>query len=84
MSLYAGIPLETLTEALSLAQAALPPLLRGEAVGAIATGDKRITFVPTTPAALEKHIRDIQAAIAALTRGGWARKGFYLGGGKGL
>lgn len=84
MSLYAGIPPETLAEALSLAQAALPPLLRGEAVGALATGDKRITFVPTTPAALEKHIRDLQAAIAALAVGALPRKGFYLGGGKGL
>ncbi len=84
MALYAGVPIETLTEALSLAQAALPLLARGESVGAIATGDKRITFVPTTPAALEKHIRDLQAAIAALAVGGWARKGFYLGGGKGL
>lgn len=84
MSLYAGIPLLTLSEALALAQAALPPLLRGEAVGALATGDKRITFVPTTPAALEKHIRDLQAAIAALSTGATPRKGFYLGGGKGL
>lgn len=84
MSLYAGIPLETLAEAIGLAQAALPPLLRGEAVGSLATGDKRITFVPTTPAALEKHIRDLQAAIAALTNGALPRKGFYLGGGKGL
>jgi hypothetical protein len=84
MSIFAGIPLETLAEALSLAQAALPPLLRGEAVGAIATGDKRITFVPTTPAALAQHIRDLQAAIAALSNSGLPRKGFYLFGGKGL
>ncbi len=84
MALYTGIPLLTLTEALTQAQTALPLLMRGEAVGAIATGDKRITFVPTTPAALEKHIRDLQAAITDLTTGGWTRKGFYLGGGKGL
>ena len=84
MSLYAGVPLATLAEALSLAQTALPLLNRGESVGAIATGDKRITFVPTTPAALEKHIRDLQAAIARLTGSGWVRKGFYLGGSKGL
>lgn len=84
MSLYSGIPLETLAEALTLAQTALPMLLRGEAVGAIATGDKRITFVPTTPAALEKHIRDLQAAVAALSTNALPRKGFYLGGGKGL
>lgn len=84
MSLYAGIPPETLAEALSLAQAALPPLLRGEAVGALATGDKRITFVPTTPAALEKHIRDLMAAIAAASGNSTRRKGVYLAGGKGL
>ncbi len=84
MSLYAGVPRETLAEALSLAQAALPLLARGEVVGAIATGDKRITFVPTTPAALEKHIRDLMAAIAALSNSGLPRKGFYLSGGKGL
>jgi hypothetical protein len=84
MSIFAGIPLETLAEALSLAQAALPPLLRGEAVGAIATGDKRITFVPTTPAALAQHIRDLQAAIAAASGGSSRRKGVYITGGKGL
>lgn len=84
MSLYTGVPLETLAEALSLAQAALPQLVRGEVVGAIATGDKRITFVPTTPEALEKHIRDLMAAIAALSSSGLPRKGFYLSGGKGL
>jgi hypothetical protein len=84
MALYTGVPLETLAEALSLAQAALPLVARGESVGALATGDQRITFVPTTPAALEKHIRDLQAAIAALTSGALARKGFYIGGGKGL
>ncbi|MCB1821143.1 MAG: hypothetical protein KDI73_06125, partial [Candidatus Competibacteraceae bacterium] len=43
MNPYTGLPLETLTEALSLAQAALPKLTRGEAVGAISTGDQRIT-----------------------------------------
>lgn len=84
MAIYDGIPLQTLSEALTLAQAALPPLLRGEAVGALATGDKRITFVPTTAALLEQHIRDLQAAISALTGNSWVRKGFYLGGGKGL
>ena len=84
MALYTGVPLETLAEALALAQAALPLLARGEAVGALATGDKRITFVPTTPEALEKHIRDLQAAIAVLSTGALPRKGFYIGGGKGL
>lgn len=84
MSLYSGVPLETLAEALAQAQAALPLLARGEAVGAIATGDKRITFVATTPEALEKHIRDLMAAIAALSSTGLPRKGFYLSGGKGL
>lgn len=83
MSLYSGVPLETLAEALAQAQAALPLLARGEAVGAIATGDKRITFVPTTTEALEKHIRDLMAAIAAAS-GGRRRKGVYLIGGKGL
>lgn len=84
MNIYAGLPAETLQEALALAQAALPPLLRGEAVGAIATGDKRITFVPTTPAALTRHIADLQAAITALTGAGRRRKGVYIRGGKGL
>ena len=78
MSLYAGVPLETLAEALSLAQAALPLLARGEVVGAIATGDKRISFVPTTPEALEKHILDLQNAIGALSGSGNRRKGFYI------
>ena len=84
MAIYDGIPLNTLSEALTLAQAALPPLLRGEAVGALATGDKRIQFVPTSAALLEQHIRDLQAAIGALTGNGFVRKGFYLGENKSL
>ena len=84
MSLYSGVPLETLAEALAQAQAALPLLARGEAVGAIATGDKRITFVPTTPEALEKHIRDLMAAIAVASGNSTRRRGVYLAGGKGL
>ena len=58
MNIYSGIPLATLQEQLALAQAALPPLLRGEAVGMISTADNRISFVPTTPAALQSHIRE--------------------------
>jgi hypothetical protein len=84
MNIYSGIPLATLQEQLALAQAALPPLLRGEAVGTISTADNRITFVPTTPAALQQHIRDLMAAIALLTGAGRPRKGVYLTGGKGL
>ena len=84
MATFTGIPLATLQEQLALAQAALFPLARGEAVGQISTGDQRISFVPTTPEALEEHIRDLQAAIAILTATGLPRKGFYLGGGKGL
>ena len=84
MSIFSGIPLQTLAEALALAQAALPLLARGEAVGAIATGDKRITFVPTTVALLSQHIRDLQAAIAATSGGSSRRKGVYITGGKGL
>lgn len=64
MSLYTGISIATLSEALVLAQAALPALERGEAVASIATGDNRIAFVPTTPAALRLSIRDLQRAIA--------------------
>ena len=78
------LALETLAEALAQAQAALPLLARGEAVGAIATGDKRITFVPTTPEALEKHIRDLMAAIAVASGNSTRREGVYLAGGKGL
>ena len=64
MAIYSGISLSTLQEALALAQAALPLLERGESVAAIATGDKRITFTPATPAALKIHIRELQTAIA--------------------
>ena len=84
MNPYAGLPSTTLTEALSLAQAALPALERGEAVASIATGDKRIAFFPTSPDYLRRQIRDLQAAIDALTGAGFPRKGFYLSGGKGL
>lgn len=82
--IYTGIPLATLQEALAQAQAALFPLSRGEAVAAIATTDNKITFVPTTVDALKQHIRDLMAAIALLSGNGAPRKGFYLGGGKGL
>lgn len=84
MATFTGIPLATLQEQLALALAALFPLARGEAVGQISTGDQRISFVPTTPEALEKHIRDLQTAITALSTGARPRKGVYLTGGKGL
>lgn len=82
--IYTGIPLATLQEQLSLAQAALFPLSRGEAVGTIATADERITFVPTTVESLQQHIRDLMSAIALLSGGLTPRKGFYISGGKGL
>jgi hypothetical protein len=84
MAIYTGIPLGTLQEALVQAQTALPPLARGEAVAAIQTGDQRISFIPTTVALLEAHIRALQAAISLLTGGALARKGVYLTGGKGV
>lgn len=84
MSLYTGVSLETLVADLAQAQTALPLLRRGEAIGSMSIGDKRIAFSETTPEALEKEIRDLQAAIAALTNGSLTRKGFYIGGGKGL
>lgn len=82
--IYTGIPLATLQEQLALAQAALFPLSRGEAVGTIATADERITFVPTTTESLQNHIRDLMAAIALLSGAGAPRKGIYITGGKGL
>ena len=82
--IYTGIPLATLQEQLSLAQAALFPLSRGEPVGAISTADQKITFVPTTVESLQQHIRDLMAAIALLSGGLSPRQGFYLRGGKGL
>lgn len=67
MATYTGIALSTLQEALALAQVALLKMERGEGVASIATADKRIGFVATTPAALKVHIRELQAAISALT-----------------
>lgn len=84
MNPYLGLPLETLAEALTLAQAALPVLARGEAVGSISTGDQRISFVPTTTAALIQDIAYLQSAIAAATGNSTRRKGVYIVGGKGL
>lgn len=91
MNPYLGLPLETIAEALTLAQAALPVLARGEAVGSISTGvgsistgDQRISFVPTTTAALIQDIAYLQAAIAAATGNGTRRRGVYITGGKGL
>lgn len=81
--IYTGIPLETLQEQLALAQAALFPLSRGEAVGAISTTDNKITFVPTTVDSLQQHIRDLMSAIA-LFGSAPRRRGYYLTGGKGL
>jgi len=82
--IYTGISLSTLQEQLALAQAALFPLSRGEAIGAISTTDNKITFVPTTVESLQQHIRDLMAAIALLSGTGTPRKGFYIYGGKGL
>lgn len=82
--IYTGIPLETLQEQLALAQAALFPLSRGEAVGAISTADQKITFVPTTVESLQQHIRDLMGAIALLSGTAGPRKGIYITGGKGL
>ena len=84
MNPYLGLPLETLAEALTLAQAALPVLARGEAVGSISTADQRISFVPTTTAALIQDIAYLQAAIAAATGNSTRRRGVYLIGGAGL
>lgn len=66
MNPYSGLPLETLTEALAKAQAALPVLSRGEAVSAISTSDDRINFMPTTPEALVTDIGYLRQAITAL------------------
>ena len=82
--IYTGIPLATLQEQLALAQAALFPLARGEAVGAISTADQKITFVPTTLESLQQHILDLMSAIATLAGTARARKGVYITGGKGL
>lgn len=85
MATYDGIPLETLQEQLAKAQVALFPLARGEAVGQISTADNRISFVPTTMAALKQHITDLQTAIATIAGTLPARtKGIYISGGKGL
>lgn len=84
MNPYSGQSLDTLTEALEIAQAALPKLSRGELVGSIATGDKRISFVATTSQALQEDIAYLQAAIAAASGSSTRRKGVYLIGGKGL
>jgi hypothetical protein len=66
MNPYLGLPLETLTEALALAQAALPTVSRGEAVTAIATGDQRISFAPTDANTLIQQIGYLRQAIAIL------------------
>lgn len=84
MNPYSGQSLDTLTEALALAQDALPKLNRGELVGTLSTGDLRIAFAPTTAQALLKDIAYLQAAIAAASSGSTRRKGVYLTGGKGL
>ena len=78
MNPYAGLPLTTLTEGLTLAQTALMALGRGEAVAAIATGDKRISFMPTDTAVLEKHIAWMRAAIFALQYPAHARRRYAV------
>lgn len=76
--IYTGIPLATLQEQLALAQAAMFPLSRGEAVGAISTADHKIIFAPTTVEGLKQHIRDLIAEIDLLSGAGTPRKGVYI------
>lgn len=84
MSIFDGIPLETLAARLTEAQDALHLLSTGAQTVSVGTGDTRVSFTPATVSDLRRYISDLQAAIAALSNDGMVRKGFYLGGGKGL
>lgn len=78
MSLYDGVPLETLRADLALAQAALPLVERGESLASLGAGDKRLSFVPTEPAKLKLHIHELQQAIQALENPSAVRRGYAV------
>ncbi len=76
--IYDGIPLETLQSDLALALAALPLLERGESLSALGAGDKRLSFIPPTPAALKLHIYELRQAIQALESPSAVRRGYAV------
>lgn len=81
MSIFDGIPLETLALQLSEAQLAYHALNTGTQTVSVGTGDTRVSFTPATVGDLRRYIADLQAAIAALSTGSRPRKGVYIIGG---
>ncbi len=84
MATFTGIALETLAAWLTEAQTAYHALNTGTQTVSVGTGDTRVTFTAAQVADLRRYIADLQAAIALLSTEGAVRKGFYIGGGKGL
>lgn len=80
MSIFDGIPLETLALQLSEAQTAFHLLSTGAQTVSVGTGDTRVSFTPATVSDLRRYIADLQAAIASFG-GASPRKGFYIIGG---
>jgi hypothetical protein len=80
MSIFDGIPLETLALQLSEAQLAYHALNTGTQTVSVGTGDTRVTFTAAQVADLRQYIIDLQAAIAAFG-GSRPRKGVYIIGG---
>ena len=81
MSIFDGIPLETLALQLSEAQTAFHLLSTGAQTVSVGTGDTRVSFTPATVSDLRRYIADIQSAISALSAGSRPRKGVYIVGG---
>lgn len=85
MSIYSGIPVETLQARLIEAQDALHALETGQQTVSVALADgTRVAFTPATVANLRRYISDLLGEITALTGNGRRRKGVYLIGGSGL
>jgi hypothetical protein len=84
MASFDNISLGTLAGWLTEAQTAYHALNTGTQVVSIGEGDTRLTFAATEVSKLKAYIAELQSALAALGAGSLRRKGFYIGGGKGL
>ena len=81
MSIYSGIPQQTLLDRLAAAQTAYLDLVAGAQVVVVRMGDKHVQYTPADQDDLRRHIYELQSATGTAT----ARcSGVYVAGGKGL
>lgn len=65
MSIYSGIPLDTLLTRLTAAQTALHELLINKRAVSVTQGDRQVRYSETQAPQLRLYIQELQSAIAA-------------------